>query len=203
MSLIKSVGAGEQSTGFYKLLLDQSLKFDDGDSQSLSRTPASAGNRKTYTWSAWIKRSTLGATMGLFSSYSAGNNADSIYFGFASGNQFIISLHSLEFRRTNRLFRDTSAWYNIVVAIDTTDGTAGNRVKIYVNGVEETSFSTTNNPSQNDDTGINQAAVHYLGRRADTTNYFDGYLAEINFIDGTALTADSFGEPFSQHTLRC
>ena len=76
MSLIKSAGAGEQSTGFYKLLLDQSLKFNDGDSQSLSRTPASAGNRKTYTWSAWIKRSTLGATMGLFSSYSAGNNAD-------------------------------------------------------------------------------------------------------------------------------
>jgi hypothetical protein len=98
-------------------------------------------------------------------------------------------------RNTTQVFRDFSAWYHLVVAVDTTQATANNRIRVYVNGTEVTAFSTLNNPSPNADLAINQAAVHRLGAQSDSlAGYWDGYLAEVNFIDGQALTPSSFGQ---------
>jgi hypothetical protein len=96
------------------------------------------------------------------------------------------------YRITNQVFRDISAWYHIVVAFDTTQATASDRIKIYSNGAQITSFATSNDPTINTDYGINQSAEHRIGLGASV--YFDGYLTEINFIDGQALTPSSFGE---------
>ena len=103
---------------------------------------------------------------------------------------------STNYRTTNRVFRDISAWYHIVVAVDTTASTADNRVRIYVNGVEETSFGTKNNMAQHDNTAINNTQKHDIGAITtySTKYYFSGDMAEVNFIDGTALTPSSFGE---------
>ena len=202
MSLIKSVGAGEQSTGFYKLLLDQSLKFNDGDNQFLTRTP-STSNQRTWTWSGWIKRGNLGSSQGIFGTDTS-STANFFLVQWTSGDTIFIQGYtsSSETTRlgTTRLFRDPSAWYHIVIAVDTTQATASNRLKLYINGVQETDFSSGNATypnSQNLDTVINHSSYPLLLGAYDvsgTPDTLDGYLAEINFIDGTALTAASFGE---------
>ena len=202
MSLIKSAGAGEQSTGFYKLLLDQSLKFDDGDGQYLTRTPASAGNRKTFTYSSWVKRGKIsadnphwGMSAGTLNNTSNArtemlfNPSDNIVIGFNTGSWYEST--------TDAKFRDTSAWYHFVVTVDMTQSTASDRLKFYVNGELQT-FSSYSVPNQNTDLPINNTLLHgigeYIAGESSASYQFDGYLAEINFIDGTALTADSFGE---------
>ena len=197
MSLIKAAGAGEQSTGFYKLLLDQSLKFNDADSPYLHRTPASAGNRDIFTLSFWVKRTTLGAAQILFESRIDGDNRLDIRF--TSDDTvliyFEISNSNKVYKETTQLFRDVSAWYNIVLVTDTSEGTQADRVKLYVNGTPVSSFSTnTNSLSQNEDVPISSTNIHSIGANTTGGAPLDGYLAEINFIDGTALTADSFGE---------
>ena len=170
----------------------RSLRFNSADSAYLSRTPASAGNRKTWTWSGWIKRSKSG-TQTIF---LCDNGIDNVTFALLSINSDALSFsaYTLAWRTTSGLLRDYSAWYHIVVAFDTTQATASNRVKLYINGSEVTSFSTSNNPTQNTDYGINQAATHDVGKVYSAYGYFDGYMAEINFIDGQALTPSSFGE---------
>ena len=196
MSGILGIGAGGD-TGFYDFPLDQSLRFNDGDSAYLERTPTSAGNQRTWTWSSWIKRSslTLGSTnhQTLFSCgtentqirlHASDDTLDVLFGGTTDGHL-----------RTSQKFRDTSAFYHIAVEVDTTQSTASNRCKVYINGTQVTSFGTETYPAQNYDTGINNTEAHNIGRSAsDTNRYFDGYMAEINFIDGTALDASSFGE---------
>jgi hypothetical protein len=97
---------------------------------------------------------------------------------------------------TSQVFRDTSAWYHITWAIDTTQATAANRVKLYVNGVQVTAFSTEEYPPQNSDTNLNNAIVHWIGRfwESGFESPFNGYLADTYFVDGTALDPTSFGE---------
>ena len=196
MSLIKASGAGEQSTGFYKLLLDQSLKFNDDDAQYLSRTPASAGNRRTFTFSCWVKRSNLGE-QAILDAYSDDSNRTRLMFDAGNRFQLFTRLsgadHSLI---CNAVSRDCSAWQNVVFAVDTTQSTASDRVKIYINGESQT-FTGSGFPDQNEDTFINHTVAHSIGSANDSGGreiYYDGYLAEINMIDGTALTAASFGE---------
>ncbi len=170
----------------------------------LTRTPSSAGNRKTFTFSAWIKgqtRNPAGTTGGTL--FSCGTDT-------GSGPLFIIDfLNGQNIRvedtitggsqpidiRTNRVFRDVNAWYHIVIAVDTTQGTASDRVKIYVNGVQETSLSATTYPGQNIDTSVNNTHVHIIGGRAAglTNKYFDGSMSHIHFVDGTAYPASTFG----------
>ena len=196
MSLIKAQGAGEVSTGFYSHLLDQSLKFNDADVQYLTRTPASAGNRRTWTLSFWVKFSTIQAQT-LFATRTSTNPFGEIRFE-ADGGFFFYgytgSAYQYRFDST-ALFRDTSAWYNFVFLMDTTDSTEGNRTKIYVNGSQITAFDNSTYPTQNLDTNVNNTVAHDFGYDVNSgVQAFDGYLAEINFIDGTALTADSFGE---------
>ena len=178
--------------GFYDFPISNSLRFEDGDSALLSRTPSSASNRDTWTWSAWVKRGNIGAAKGLFAA-PEGTSGNTAYLDiiFTAADELAVSSYATLYRKTTRLFRDPSAWYHLVVAVDTTDGTADDRIKIYVNGVQETSFVTNNAKTQNEDTGINSAVVHEIG---DGGNHFDGYMAEVNFVDGSQLTPSSFGE---------
>ena len=158
----------------------------------LDKTFGSAGNRKTWTWSAWVK---LSSTSGTFSMFSARNStADQIRISLPSQSFEVFSENAgVVFLSTNRLFRDVSAWYHLVVEIDTTQATASNRVKMYVNGVQETSFSTATYPSQNYDfANFNNSVSHKIGQD-NSSQYFDGEMAHIHFIDGTAYDADTFG----------
>ena len=181
--------------------IERSLRFNSADSAYLSRTPASAGNRKTWTWAGWVKRSafpTGGYNAGaqeLFTAYSASTDADSTEILFLD-NQLTVNGLSSTWRKTTAVYRDPSAWYHIVVALDTTQATASNRLKVYVNGSQVTDFATSTDPSQNADLGINDAGAHAIGRWSYTSplGYFNGYLADIHFIDGQALDPSSFGE---------
>ena len=177
--------------------VDNSLRFNSGSSDYLNRTPGSAGNRKTFTISTWIKRGVLGINTSIFASGTASNNQTKCRFrddpdgalffdNEASGS----SNMRLE---TSQLFRDVSAWYHIVLAVDTTQGTDTNRVKIYVNGSQVTSFSTETYPSLNLDLFVNATNEFDVGRELGG-GYFDGYMSEFVLIDGLQLDPTSFGE---------
>ena len=176
--------------------IEDSLRFNDNDSAYLSRTQSVAGNRKTWTWSGWVKRGNLGTKQDIFSEYSGGASDTGIFnLNFSTANKIAADAYNFNFLVTTQVFRDVSSWYHIVVVFDSTQSTANNRVKLYVNGSEITAFDTRNNPSLNTDYGVNSNALHRIGASSiSASNYFDGYLAEINFIDGQALTADDFGE---------
>ena len=182
---------GASSQGYQ---IERSLRFNSSDSAYLSRTPASAGNRKTWTWAGWVKRSALPATAtypALFASGSTSINfydADSTLF-------FYDAVYAGFLRVTSSKYRDPAAWYHIVCVLDTTQATAASRVRFYINGVEVSSFAVSNDPTQNADLGLNQATSHQIGAQtAFGDRYFDGYLADVHFIDGQALTPSSFGE---------
>ena len=177
--------------------VDRSLRFDSSASSYLSRTPSSAGNRKTWTWSGWVKRSGLGAFQKIFGNEDSSEaNGFAIQFRSDDSLQIYDYTSSLQFQKiTTQVFRDPSAWYHIVVAVDTTDGTAGDRAKIYVNSSRVTSFSSDTNPSQNADTQLNDTTAHGVGRSgAFNSSYLDGYLTDVHFIDGQALAPTDFGE---------
>lgn len=179
------------SGGNYQIV--NSLRFQSVSSQYLVRTPASASNRKTWTWSGWVKRGTLSADGWILGSgttaaeytglvLNGSTNALQINVVTASTNRIVVS--------TNAVFRDPSAWYHIVLAVDTTQATNSNGVKIYVNGVQQVLTYTTY--TQNVDTSINNTVVQEIGRVIGL-QYFDGYMAEVNFVDGQQLTPSSFG----------
>jgi hypothetical protein len=172
--------------------ISRSLRFNSADSAYLNRTFASAGNQKTWTWSGWVKRSTSGFKQ-LFVQRTLTNDWAIFYFN-NDDFTFATSISSTQYYiQTSAIYRDFSAWYHIVVAVDTTQATSTNRVKIYVNGTQVTSFSTATYPPQNSNLTINSAAVHEIGQQV-TVQYFDGYMTEINFIDGQQLTSASFGQ---------
>jgi hypothetical protein len=171
--------------------ISRSLRFNSADSAYLSRTPASAGNRKTWTWAGWVKRSALSSS----SEYTLFGMQDDVILAFAQDGLKANVIAGSNALSTTQVFRDASAWYHVVFAIDTTSATANNRVRVYINGSEVTQFSSRNNPSQNADTNFNQASVHFIGRQRDADpRYLSGYLADIYFIDGQALDPTSFGE---------
>jgi hypothetical protein len=175
--------------------LTKSLRFRSSASAYLNRTPASAGNRKTWTWSGWVKRGTLGVSQYFFSGGTGGGDTTQTGINFLADNKLNwLGGSGTQYRTTTQVFRDPSAWYHIVLAFDTTLATANDRIKIYVNGTQITAFDNLTNPTQNVDYGVNQAEAHNIGRWTGASGYFDGYLAEVNFIDGQALTPSSFGE---------
>jgi hypothetical protein len=178
-------------TGGYEV--DNSLRFNDDSSDYLSRTPASASNRKTFTISVWFKKSLLTNQMRIFDASTGATTQAGLICGSGDDIQFYAGNNDINIV-TNRLFRDVSAWYHVVVAVDTTQATSTNRVKIYVNGTQETSLSTATYPSQNYDTLFNSTVEHRWSKRWDAAQYFDGYMAECVLIDGTALDPTSFGE---------
>ena len=196
MTIIQNAGTGEVSLGFYGHGIDNSLRFNDDDSAYLSKTPGSGGNRTTFTLSCWVKRSNLGEQT-ILDAFEDDQNRTRLMID--AGNRFQLfqrlsnADHSLI---CSGISRDLSAWYNVIWAVDTTQSTAANRVKIYINGVQQT-FTGTGFPDQNEDTFINHTVGHSIGSANDSggrETYFDGYLAEMNLIDGSQLTPASFGE---------
>jgi len=185
------------------LFTTKSLRFNDGSSDYLNRTPSQEGSRRQLTFSCWFKKGlNAGTWTWIMHSGASNDGTPSFGVGIKSNALSVIDLgadgaYDINFI-TNRLFRDPSAWYHVVVAIDTTQGTESNRVKIYVNGVQETSFSTAVYPSQNHDFNTGPTMTNYateIGR--DNYNggesYFDGYMAEIILVDGSQLAPTSFG----------
>jgi len=193
MSVINATPLLAAAGGDYQI--SRSVRLRSSASAYFNRTPGSAGNRKTWTWSGWVKRGTLGVVSRLFAADDGSASTDQDYntLLFNSSNQLQFSGNLTDFRVTTAVYRDPSAWYHIVFTTDTTQATAANRFKLYVNGLEVTAFGTSNNPSQNTDLAVNASIGHYIGSIAGAS-YLDGYLTEINFIDGQALTPSSFGE---------
>jgi hypothetical protein len=173
--------------------IDNSLRFNDGDSPKLTKTFGSAGTSvQTFTISFWIKKclngkinDICGVTNGLQFQFKADDTLRINFF--TPGEDYTDFV-------TSQLFRDPSAWYHIVLAVDTTQGTEANRKKLYVNGSQVSSFGTQNFPTQNRNLSWNSTAEHQVGYSAQSNNYADIYLADFNSVDGQALTPSSFGE---------
>jgi hypothetical protein len=181
--------------------LTNSLRFRSSANGFLNRTPSVAGSGTTFTLSAWVKRGKLGANQVILcTSASLGTNVSVFEIDFTSSDTLDIFVYSTPTTNANlittQVFRDPSAWYHIVVAFDTTQATAANRIKIYVNGTQITSFGTATYPSQNFNCYLNSTIPTLLGMYAASgypTLAFDGYLAETYLIDGQALEPYYFG----------
>ena len=150
-------------------------------------------NEKTFTTSFWVKKTTLGDEQHILGNFVDGNNRTHFFFRNEDTFQVFQNIggtaHSCI---TNRKFRDTNAWYHIVVAIDTTQATASNRCRIYVNGVEETLDGPT---YHNQNTNLSIRGTHYIGKYyGSNDHYFGGGLSHLHFIDGTNYDATAFGE---------
>tara|TARA_R100001086_G_scaffold1016_1_gene581 strand:+ start:560 stop:1867 length:1308 start_codon:yes stop_codon:yes gene_type:complete len=161
----------------------------------LQRT-LSSGNRKKFTISAWVKRSKLGAQQIILNTQDDGSNQAGLQFLAGDTLNFYSAIGGTYYQLvTNRVFRDPHAWYHIVAHYDTTDSTQGDRIKLYVNGVRETSFSTETYPTQDYDTFWNQNKKHQIGAYGDGAGlFFEGYMSHVAFVDNAALTPTSFGE---------
>ena len=169
--------------------------------ECLIKTFGTATNRKKFTFSLWIKISERGQgdNNALLVAGAPANDEGTLGFDSnyrLSWTEYDTSTTSnIGFLRTNRVFRDFSAWYNLVFSWDTTNATADNRMKIWVNGVQETSFESRTNPSLNYDAQLNNNVVHNIGRQSwNNSGDYNGYMAEVCFIDGQALDPTSFGE---------
>jgi hypothetical protein len=162
----------------------------------LSKTP-NAGNRRTWTLSLWFKRSGL-TNGGLFVAGTSGGNEGTIRLegDKVDWQEYNASNTTTEGQLlTNQLLRDTSAWYHLVCAWDSTNSTAGDRMKMYINGSRVTSFTNDNNPPLNYDSEINANDIHNIGRQSwNSSSYFDGYMSHVAFVDGQALAPTVFGE---------
>ena len=197
MSLI--IPANSLAVGGYNI--DNSLRFDDGSSDYLNRTPSSASNRKTWTFSTWFKRSNLGVRL-VFLSGKDGSFPEGLNINTSNQFEYDHDIAGTDYTLTsNMLFRDVSAWYNLVVTKDTTQATETDRLKVWVNGTQITLNEVDlGYPPQNYDGAINKNVDHFIGNLSSTdTYYFDGYMAETYLIDGQALSPTDFGE-FDQDT---
>jgi len=177
--------------------VERSLRFDDGSNTHLSRTPSSASNRKTWTISAWVKRGAItGTTQVMFHAFD-GSASRRFQFAFNGDNKLLYnqgggSSGNSGIATSDMVFRDPSAWYHLVFAADYTNGTASDRLKVYVNGSQiSLTFSDT---VQNADGQWNGNWEHEIGVIENTNEPFDGYMAEINVIDGYAYDSSYFGQ---------
>jgi len=193
MSVVSNnILAGASGQGGSGYEIERSLRFNSGDSAYLNRTPSAAGNKKTWTWSGWFKNSF--PLTGYQSFFAAGAN------GFTFRISTTGAIETYEYSGgfvfhyvTTAVFRDPSAWYHIVLAVNTDDATASDRIKIYVNGSRITAFATSTSPSLGATAQVNNTVQHEIGT-ASTGTYLNGYLADVHFIDGQALAPTDFGE---------
>jgi len=165
----------------------------------LTRTPSSSGSNTTWTFSCWLKRSTLGGDTVPWATGYTSPQIDEAMINIGSDDQlrFNIAINdSTDVTvQSSRKLRDTSAWYHIVVACDTTQGTASNRIKFYINGEQETNFSNTDYPTQNQSTFFGDTnKTHQIGIQPRSSNYLQGYMSHVAFVDGQALAPTVFGE---------
>ena len=196
MALFDTIRAGASGAAD-DYQIDRSLRFNNDDSSNLRRTPSSDGNRQTFTVSVWVKRANLGEQV-IFDAFRDDSNRTRLLFD--AGNRMRL------FQRLNNnshgliieaVQRDIAAWYHLIWAIDTTQSTSSNRVKMYVNGVQQEFISGSSQPDQNEALFINKDELHAIGVGLDSGGdeaHFDGYLAEFNLIDGQQLTPSSFAE---------
>jgi hypothetical protein len=186
------LGANSLAGGGYQV--DNSLRFNTASSDYLNRS-AVTGDRRTFTISAWVKRSKLGSEQQIYSSRSSASNVLGLYFQGSNDTLLVTDYQSggtMSFT-TSAVYRDVSAWYHIVLAVDTTQATNTNRVKLYVNG-EQVTFSASSYPTLDRDLYINvSGSNHYIGTE-QSGRYFDGYMSDVYLIDGQALTPTDFGE---------
>jgi hypothetical protein len=198
MSFYDAIRVGASAAADYEV--KRSVRFNSDDGQVLQRTPSVAGNRKKWTFSAWIKRSNLTAEQRIF-----GGKANASHIYFASNDELTWDLANVDSGsasgnlNTEAKFRDITSWIHLVCALDTDESTANNRMRMYINGTELTDFGTRTNPSSGYATNaINDTSLHTIGRRTSDQGSdgmrFDGYMAEVNFIDGLQLTPASFAE---------
>jgi len=190
-------GANSAADDAYEVA--NSCRFNDGDAPALTRSLGTATSEKIGTWSYWVKRCNLGAVQMIYGNEVADdNNRGYISFHSDDAWRMVDEAGSGTELKTNRVFRDTGSWYHIVVRVDTTQGTAANRVKLYVNGVQETSFATATYPAEDDELKIfegGQTNKQHIGKQhSETLGPLDAYLAEFVFCDGQSLAATSFGE---------
>jgi len=173
-----------------------SCRFNDGDSPHMEKTYGTSTDVDKCTISVWVKRGALGGTKAIFGFHTDDNNRGSLVFEADQLDLIIRDSGSITTRLvTTQVFRDVSAWYHIVLSVDTGQGTASSRVRLYVNGSEITDFGTETNPSQDLNFGLNNSSiVGKVGQKGENNDYFDGYMAEFVFIDGLQLTPSSFGE---------
>ena len=176
--------------------IDQSIRFDKTTSSHLSKTYGSAGNRRTWTFSTWFKRGKIDSTR---QSLFAATGQAYLQIGPDAASREMITILN-EGSGTNLnwyttfVYSDPSAWYHLVWQFDSTQSTADDRTKLYINGSQVTDFTKAVTPSLNLEGAINNSVEHKISEIHIANYYFDGYQAEINFIDGTALDASSFGE---------
>jgi hypothetical protein len=191
MSLI--IPANSLAGGGYAV--DNSLRFNSGSSDYLNKSFGSAGDRTTWTLSFWTKRSSLSNTNQIFAKYTDGSNQDNFYFN--TSNQFFWQVYNTgQTGRliTNSVYRDISAWYHVVCVWDTSNATAGDRMRLYINGEQVTSFATEDQASLNADSNTNNSGTFTIGEDGNGSNFYNGYMAETYFIDGQALAPTDFGE---------
>jgi len=192
---------GSISTGYD---IENSLKFESDNLETLYAVPwSSAGTRTTHTWSIWVKRTELGTRQMLLEGGTLNTVTGQLSLSFQTNDALEVragefvpgSVAGTVYRLTNRVFRDTSAWYHIVAAFDTTQATANNRIKIWINGVQETSFATIANPAQNTDLGLFAAnAQQTVAVSGNNGFYYNGYITHAALVYNQQLDADSFGE---------
>jgi hypothetical protein len=182
--------------------ISRSVRLRNNATAYFNRTPASAGNRTTWTWSAWVKRGTLSTISNALFGCGVNNTNDTIcYFGpGGTGDVLDIVVRDTSIIRgrltTTPIYRDPSAWYHFVVTWDSSNATSADRFRLYVNGIRVTAFSTETQPPQNTQSLWNSTQLSYIGRFRDdgAVSTFDGHMTEVNFIDGQALTPSAFGE---------
>ena len=178
--------------------IERSLRFNSADSAYLYKNFGSAGNGTTWSFSWWQKKDPTNTGQQYVFSAESGSSETSISFAY-SAERFYISHwngSSSDFLKvTNRLFRDPTAWYHFLVVLDTTNSVAEDRLRIYTNGIRETSWFSSTNPSPNFSANIGKNVAHAIGRKASANNYaLSSYLADVHFIDGQALDPTDFGE---------
>jgi hypothetical protein len=199
---LKAVAAGNWPFTIPTQQISLSARFNSADTAYLSRTPTTTTNRRTFTFSTWLKLGfTDTAERTIFASRDDNTAAGNFFTIAVWQNQLRIVEYSSGYKINlipTQVMRDLSAWYHLVVAIDTTQATSTDRAKIYLNGSQITAFGTATYPSQNTDLYMNVASQPLgVGARPQGSGYnfyFSGYLAEVNFIDGQALTPASFGQ---------
>ena len=178
----------QEPSGIYQIA--GSTAFSTASSTYMYKTFASGGNRRTWTWSAWVKRGSVSTTVQMFASRPTSSPYSLIYF--ASDGTFQMDDNGSCGFSTVGLFRDPSAWYHLIISIDTTRANASERIRVFVNGVQQTCTYTI--PTQNAQTQLNTASRHTIGKGGDyTSEIFDGRMSELNFVDGQALDPSYFG----------
>ena len=196
-TLQRTANRGSLSTGYS---IDNSLKIDDANDESMIRNYSGDGDRRTWTYSTWVKKLKFGSAEYDYM-YLFGAAYTSILF--LNNDLLRVALYngsSTVYADPSQVFRDGSAWYHIIVTLDSTQGTAADRVKIWINGVRVTSFSNSTyaNMSQNEEFGLGQASSNYqfgyFFAGGANNRAFSGYVAETHYVNGTALDETSFGE---------